>query len=145
MGLLSRARRHAVCSVCVYLPSCAERRWPFLRNDSRRAALSSACLPPFHLRLCFVRLRYVPRSPCKSQRKGHASPEWLAGSEMPDFIYRAVNMSLKAAGFLGLSSLTGHLIMRPLAVPDRKHAFCFSRNDAAVDFVKMQSFPAADN
>lgn len=90
------------------------------------------CLPPpFHLRLCFVRLRYVPRSPCKSQRKGQASPEWLAGSKMPDFIYRAVNMSLTAAGFLGLSSVTGHLIMRPLALPDRKHAFCFSRNDAS--------------
>lgn len=40
-------------------------------------------------------------------------------------------MSLTAAGFLGLSSVTGHLIMRPLALPDRKHAFCFSRNDAS--------------
>lgn len=41
----------------------------------------------------------------------------------PDSIYWAVNASLTAAGFRGLSSVTGHLIRRSHALPERKRAF----------------------
>lgn len=42
----------------------------------------------------------------------------------PDSIYWAVNTSLMAAGFCGLSLVTGHLIRLLLALPERKRAFC---------------------
>lgn len=93
--------------------------------------------------VCLVSLYDILHSPCKSQRKGQALPEWLASGKMLDFIYRAVNMSLTAAGFLGLSSVTGHLISQSLTLPGRKHTFCFQEchfSHPTMDFPNCKLF-----
>lgn len=138
MGLLSPARRSIID---IYKVCVLREGWLILMTDCYCVAL---CVCAFASdSVCFVRLRDILHCPCKSQRKGQALPEWLAGSKMRDFIYRAVNVSLTAAGFLGLSSVTGHLISHSLTLPGRKHTFCFQEccfSHPTMDFPNCKLF-----
>lgn len=83
------------------------------------------CLPvylfSFFLSLFSVRVTLCARHVNPREKATRRLAGWWW--KTPDSIYWAVNVSLTAAGFRGLSSVTGHLIRRSHALPERKRAF----------------------
>ena len=116
MALLSRARRNTTdiqCTVVVCVRVCGEQEGAVLSVCKCASECVCVCVcvcacVPLCLHMIFYAFHANPRE------KGQTAAEWLAGSKMRDFIYSAVNVSVIAAGFLGLNSLTGHLISHSL-------------------------------